>query len=276
MKVSKLFHWLYASLMMLPLFAIGITCLVNVFNNTEQQETTINYKYETNEVNSFEDLKVGNAYNFKINDTYLDEFTFDSSIINDVMIPILNLNYFETGNFNSYVDDYYQPLSNKSYLNLYNNQNEQLQMLFVLNTNEDQDGATVIGFNDTIDNINFIFDIDIVMTEQFKSFVGNVDYFSKCENIPIESVETHGINRNETFYKSIEQVENSNLFNWAQESFLVVPFNYILNLFGVPQITIFSLLLSYWLSISIIWLVFDLVMYVPLLVHSWIDRGVIQ
>lgn len=37
-----------------------------------------------------------------------------------------------------------------------------------------------------------------------------------------------------------------------------------------------ELLLSYWAFISITWLVFDLVMYLPLLVHRWLDKGVLQ
>lgn len=35
-------------------------------------------------------------------------------------------------------------------------------------------------------------------------------------------------------------------------------------------------LLTYWTSISIIWLVFDVFMYVPLLVHRWIDKAKIE
>lgn len=35
-------------------------------------------------------------------------------------------------------------------------------------------------------------------------------------------------------------------------------------------------LLSYWTSISIIWLIFDVFMYVPLLVHKWIDRTKVE
>lgn len=37
-----------------------------------------------------------------------------------------------------------------------------------------------------------------------------------------------------------------------------------------------GLLLSYWTSISIIWLVFDVFMYVPLLVHRWIDKAKLE
>ena len=35
-------------------------------------------------------------------------------------------------------------------------------------------------------------------------------------------------------------------------------------------------LLTYWTCISIIWLVFDVFMYVPLLVHRWIDKAKLE
>ena len=35
-------------------------------------------------------------------------------------------------------------------------------------------------------------------------------------------------------------------------------------------------LLTYWTCISIIWLIFDVFMYVPLLVHRWIDKAKIE
>ena len=35
-------------------------------------------------------------------------------------------------------------------------------------------------------------------------------------------------------------------------------------------------LLTYWTCISLIWLIFDVLMYVPLLVHRWIDKAKIE
>lgn len=56
-------------------------------------------------------------------------------------------------------------------------------------------------------------------------------------------------------------------------------FNYCVStmfgLSGVLAVKITSLM-SYWLCISLIWLVFDVVMYVPNLVHRWLDKGAIK
>lgn len=66
------------------------------------------------------------------------------------------------------------------------------------------------------------------------------------------------------------------LFSWASSSFLIEPFNYIASLFGFTSNNLLIVSLDYWLVISIIWLVFDIVLYVPLLVHKWIDKGVVS
>lgn len=34
--------------------------------------------------------------------------------------------------------------------------------------------------------------------------------------------------------------------------------------------------LTYWTIVSIVYLIFDIIMYVPLLVHRWIDKAVIE
>lgn len=56
-------------------------------------------------------------------------------------------------------------------------------------------------------------------------------------------------------------------------------YDYLLNMFftneGIANYYL-SMLLTYWTSISIIWLVFDVFMYVPLLVHRWIDKAKIE
>lgn len=48
------------------------------------------------------------------------------------------------------------------------------------------------------------------------------------------------------------------------------------NLFGLDTSTVCTLitqLLTYWTFTSIVYLIFDVLMYVPLLVHRWIDKA---
>ena len=81
---------------------------------------------------------------------------------------------------------------------------------------------------------------------------------------------------NDVFYLAVDNVHSSILFSWCNSSFLTQPIIYITDLFGMPSNSPIITYLSYWLNISIIWLVFDVIMYVPLLVHRWLDKGVIE
>lgn len=78
------------------------------------------------------------------------------------------------------------------------------------------------------------------------------------------------------FVDSVNAINTESLFSWATTSFLVSPFSYIADLFGMSSTNPIITMLSYWLSISIIYLVFDLIMYIPLLVHRWLDKGIIE
>lgn len=257
MKISKLFHWLYAILMFLPVIAIGSTILVNVFNKNSSYEPKINYKYETNEVETIADLKQGNIYTYKAN-----RYTSET----DKLIC-----------YASYVEYEYQN-SNNNYLIIVDKLVAQnISLEYWSNQTNKNLCIRYYGTTSYVNNnlqeqyIHFVYQNDF--NEEF------LDNIYPCENIPIESVDTQESNSNgidNKFYDAINRVEQSSIFNWAMSSFLVTPFSYIVGLFGMPSNNIVVLLLSYWLDISIIWLVFDLVMYVPLLVHRWIDKAGIE
>lgn len=34
--------------------------------------------------------------------------------------------------------------------------------------------------------------------------------------------------------------------------------------------------LTYWTCVSLIWLIFDVLLYVPLLCHRWLDKGIVE
>lgn len=95
-------------------------------------------------------------------------------------------------------------------------------------------------------------------------------------NENIQTSLTNPTDLTEMFYYSVVQVRTNVLFSWCNTSFLVTPFEYIGTLFGMPVDSPLYTFFSYWLNISLIWLVFDVIMYVPLLVHRWLDKGVIE
>lgn len=99
---------------------------------------------------------------------------------------------------------------------------------------------------------------------------------SRCLYVIFNENATALVDLDNIFIDSVNNLNTLTLFSWASTSFLVAPFQYISNIFGVPSNSPLLTMLSYWLDISIIWLVFDLIMYVPLLVHRWLDKGVIE
>ena len=99
---------------------------------------------------------------------------------------------------------------------------------------------------------------------------------SRCLYVIFNENATALVDLDNIFIDSVNNLNTITLFSWASSSFLVTPFAYIGNVFGVPSGSPIITLLSYWLDISIIWLVFDLVMYLPLLIHRWLDKGVIE
>ena len=230
---------IYGFLLFLPLFAIGVTCLVNVFNNTEQQETTINYKYETNEVNSVDDLKVGNIYTLN---QVPENISYNLYYLKGISKTGVNFEYKNSGIFTAVKTEY----------------------TGVIKININYQGV-VSYFID----LNFNQPIDVI----FATIPNTIDInnVTKCTDIPIESVETHEINRNNTFYNAIEQVENSGLFNWAKESIIYTGITATCNALSITN-TFIPMLMTYWLIISVMYFLYDIILMCVLILHNKIHE----
>ena len=264
MKISKLFHWLYAFVMFLPVFALGGTLLISTFNMSAKQESEIIYKYETNEVNSNDDLVLGNIYRF-----YTDDYEHFSTYNEDYYLQftcILDTNF--DYQFNSIDENFYVDIKH-DFNSIIGDFTSGLISFYTGN-----DSYTTWAIEQQGLEIEAIVILtgDSVISSDFYSSFSKVD----SAYIPIERVETHNLNTREVFYDTLDDIKESPYFNWAYNSFLAQPLVYIVTLFSIPANHIVVELLSYWLAISIIWLVFDLIMYVPLLVHRWLDKGVLE
>lgn len=269
MKISKLFHWLYAFVMFLPILAVGSTVLISTFNMSSKEQTEITYKYETNEVNSNEDLIIGNIYHFK--NYYIGSQSTSNLVMSGVVFNIQT-------DFGFYLDDSAYSFNNiLNYSSIYISDDS----MFLYSPSDYNADNYIAGFSidDALDYGTI--ECDIVLQE-FRSIddtelMSNLyQDFSISSYNEIESVETHNLNAREVFYDSLDELKESPYFSWAYNSFLSTPISYIVGLFSMPTNHVIVELLSYWLAISIIWLVFDLIMYVPLLVHRWLDKGVLE
>lgn len=264
MKISKLFHLLYAFVMFLPILAVGSTVLISTFNMSSKEESEIHYKYETNEVNSAQDLVIGNLYYMEIDNSFVYHFPRT----NIAFVKLLSCE-----NYWSYPDEvYYDDLTGvveyrEAYL-----VGSTLILPYILDNTGDAyssfDVSDEQGF--LIKGYGYIVSTNDVINQLGTSIFRISDYNE------IESVETHNVESKDVFYNSLDELIESPYFSWAYNSFLSTPITYIVGLFSIPTNHVIVELLSYWLAISIIWLVFDLIMYVPLLVHRWLDKGVLE
>ena len=228
--------------MFLPLFAIGASCLYVIFN----KNAYLSYYGETinedinNEV-SYTGLHFNNRYKFS-NDIGYTSISPREYIYTDYVVVYGN-NVLTYDNITSIQ---LSSSETTTYIALYN------------------DGNYITAF--TTELRSYVFEFNYIGQQDLNLFpyqFYSIEYndYSYLDNV---------------FYYSCEQFKSYTLFNWAKSSFLAQPITYITNLFGMDSDNFVIYLLSYWLDISIIWLTFDLVMYVPLLVHRWLDKGVLE
>ena len=113
MKISKLFHWLYALLMLLPIFAMGVTCLYAIFNKNAYQS------YYGNDINEKQLIQISDFDDIELSQRY--------TIFNET-----TLTYQQTGRITMFVNNVENNTDNRDlsqvnkialYSNVWNNEN---------------------------------------------------------------------------------------------------------------------------------------------------------
>lgn len=268
MKISKLFHWLYATLMFLPLIFFVPSAFYYGLNEhaSNTETTTINYKYESNEVNSLNDLVQGNIYQLNSYNLGLTDFLFNET--DNILVQLLTPLQID----NSYLQYDETLLSFHEFgcntiLNLYGDNSIYTAFSEEQYINTDYDTAYIyegVFLNNCIVKL-----IDY-------SF-GRYQTFSYTDYNEIESV---SVNTDDTIsnkmYLAWESLWDLPVFSWTKTCFLSAGFTYISGLFGVSATNSLNYVFGYWITISICWLVFDLLIYVPNLAHRWLDKGAVE
>lgn len=224
-KTKKLKIALFSIVMLLPCLAVGITCLTHVFNKEVAEDTqtaTINYKYELGTENPpTKQSAINKLYKIEQINTTFDLYKIE--YITDGTNTAINENAQESG---YYFDN------------------------------------TGIYTNDfTFSYPVYIVITDIEETPQpynyFLTPPQNNDY-----NL-IESVTINTITQDHTtniFYDSCEQVKDSFVLNWCDANNPISqPIISFTNVFSLPNDHIINTLLTYWFSISMIYIVIDII-----------------
>lgn len=246
MKISKLFHWLYGFLMLMPIFAIGVTCGYAIFNKNAYQSYVDIKSTTLSAVSNYNSIIYNNQYLIQYENQYTSVGSYTDSP--RFYYSQININWEDYGFSPGYTWTNFQ-VRNDGYIYLRdNNDYQEIKLIWGTQLKE-----VVLTLTNVTPDYNF-------------NKGSTILYFYTIINKPLSDV----------FYYAVDKVVESPLFNWSLDSFLSTPFTYILNLFNVPNNSVMLLLLSYWLDISIIWLTFDVLMYVPLLTHRWLDKGVLE
>lgn len=253
-KISKLFHLLYANLLLAPVFAVGVTCAQTAFTgNGLVAENNVIYT-DTDSIH-VEDTKPDIWYNLNLNSigdwgygelTDFDIFVVDNnSLEQPYMLTNLYTGWFEYDSQTQHMKAYYEsPQSSSS-------------SWFYLE-NFAYFAFRYRGSFTTEEQTNYPINTDIKYLE---------------ENLPVYALDK---GYQDVFYTSVDTVSQSPFFNWAEKSFIGDGFRYMGNIFGMPTDNPFYTFTCYWCAISILWLIFDVVMYVPKLAHRWLDKGAIE
>lgn len=270
MKISKLFHWLYASVMFLPLLAIPVFMIYSHRHSlTERTNVEINYKYQTNEVSHVNDLVEGNIYH---SDSLYCEYGYEYSIVvlstddpsydGDFSLDEYSLSGFDITNSGGLYFDSLTDYISITLTDLYS------YGAFVQNEG----------------NITF-YDCDFVILSGLSGFIDNLEAYgnvvtSSTFNV-IESVNADTTNENvmNVFFKDFAEFTDK-YFNFDDVLSLHSITEWIdTNVFnGVTPLgfTIVWRYLEYWLIVSIFWLCFDVLIYVPQIAHRWLDKASLE
>lgn len=261
--------------MFLPIVVFIPNAFYYGFNEhaTNSETTTINYKYQSNEVNSYDDLVEGNIYHFNYNG-YGDEMALPNNYEMD--LKLLKVYQYNFNNCNFDLDSTtWSSIFDNSDISVHLYYNRGLDANLNINLNSDETLFIYYGTFDT----EFLLNAEVQITYLTYSLHGE-NLCLEMNNTDYNVIESVEINTDDTIsnkmYHAWQSTWDLPLLQWTHTSFVAQPFTYITGLFGVPSDSTFNYVFAYFVSISICWLVFDVIMYLPNLAHRWLDRGALE
>lgn len=232
-KESTIGKIIYGFLLFLPLMAIGVTCAYAIFNKNAYQSKQ--YLGVTNA------LTITNSNQFVENTEYVIEYV-DNGITS-----------------NSLVYSFSKSTIPYDELNLPN-----------LNYN----GFQIIGEHGMIfanEENQFIYRNNIWGNE-LKSFTAILTSFtSPVTNFKIVKYTYSSYTLDNVLYYSIDKLQESNLFNWAQDSIIYTGMTEFTTSLSITN-TFIPLLLTYWLIISLVYFIYDIVLIIFNVLHRKIHE----
>ena len=239
-------------------------------------------KYASNEVSTINDLIVNNIYHY-------DELLIDSQDIdndNNFSFRVVHCDSIDIDSNDTYLNDW-------DFTDFNSNNNDVLYFDFTFNYLSfdtkvflDNGNSYIEIYNDSCFSINFNnvdFYVDEYSINNYKSDIeSTLLELPSISNFNVKIViYNEGLTFNDTdigsqfiydMYNCVDKYFNydrvfnfADLYSWLNTTFFSgsAPLGFF----------IFWHLLIYWLLTSLLWLLFDVLMYVPQLVHRWLDKA---
>ena len=264
-KESTIGKIIYGFLMFAPLLAILTSCAYTIFNQNAKETNNIEYyEYQTNEVDiDSQDPKsqiiTGNVYKVNLNDSGFTTSTGTAIDIkacyvkiNDIMI---NCNEFQeyklqAFRYNAQVNNilftvlaYIDKESNKTTpVGGFANQNQIAQELYIV-PNENTDRVLL-----TSSHI-------LSISDKTKFNIKNITQDKAVNNI----------------YYAMNQIEQEPVFNWAKNNDIYTGIKEVCDTLSITN-TFYPMILTYWLIISTIYFIYDIILIIFHILHNNIHK----
>lgn len=267
--------------MALPLVVAPIFAIYSHRHNlTEQTQVDIQYKYQTNDVSTLDDLVIGNVYHLDelsltvpnsngepfslmvLSCEYLDDISASDRYSDELLIYDFNSSLNDCGFQIDISTDsivIYAP-NDFSYINYYL-EGESINLTLV---NID---FYILDYYPLVNTIGYFADYDYLPTRSEFNIIQSVHIQDANSDIMSVFVGNYA-NAIDKYFNYDNVVNFGTLYSWLNTTFFSG--NAPLGFF------IFWHLLEYWLLTSLLWLLFDVLIYVPMLVHRWLDKASIS
>lgn len=312
MKISKLFHWLYAILMLLPFAFFVPSVLYYAFNDnatmqsvevpkTETISVDFNQKIKNNTFENTSEWYVSNG-DFSVSDN-IALVSYSSTWTNSGLTQYFNydLNHIyyawcyvsqDSGSTFSIAIGQAYTYTNFS---IPSGELTRIRCRWQVTRNTGDNYTSLVIGNRQASSIFYTYQVSSVnlidLTQMFGSgnepsvtqfdewFTNSYYPYTESElmQITYDTGETEQLVENTSIINyAWESIWDLPLFSWTKITFVSVPFSYLTGIFGIGASNSLNYVFGYFVTISIVWLVFDLLLYVPMLAHNWIDKARIE
>lgn len=244
---------IFAIFLLLPFFTYAPTALyygVNEYavNNTTTQ-VDIQYKYQSNEVNSTDDLVEGNIYLTNWQDMYPSDFLHENEYLTFQLLG--NLSVRDANRDEPLVPTSFTPYT---YLKIYGEDTA----LFITDFNDDYI-MSYDNFGDFANDIVIkIIDINIVDTRTSISSIFRYTDYNEIDSVDVQTDIQNTISQQ--MYNSWQTMWETPMYSWTNNSILKTSLDNFTGVFGVNNQSYITNLITYELIIVAIYIVIDIVL----------------